>query len=294
MVRGAPFPDGEIPLHRLALIAERTQAVVQRLARSLTDRGTRGRTPQFIEAAAELRLIAIRAGSTVLEIAGPSFQAELDLGEVPAGVGTQALATLIGGVEAAAAQSALPDAFDELSREAFVEWFRAFEDAEEVGVRGTVGGTSFETNMVPRGAGVYLGSAAILKERTVDAARSVEGILYAVNLHTGLFRLQDDAGLSITVSSSLSPDEAAPLLGKRVRASGSARRDATGHLSIDAVALVSSEGIPGLDASKFFARTDLDSLVANVTPLESVGSLALEDVTEDEAEAFRSALERPA
>lgn len=291
---GASFPDGEIPLHRLALIADRTQAVVLRLARSLTDRARAGRTPQFIEDATELRLRGIRRGSTVLEIVGPSAQAELELVEVPPDVGTQALEKLLDGLDAISRNTQLPEEFDELSREALVDWLEPLEDAEEMTFGGRLGKTKRFATVAPKGARAFVMSSS--SPRSVSVAegerRTVEGVLYALNLRTGQYRLEDDAGHSIFVQIDLPSEEVGPLIDKRVRASGIVKQDAQGRPYLTAHELRPSEGIAGLDREAFFASRELSTLISTVEPLDSFESLALDDVSDDEADAFLAALQR--
>jgi hypothetical protein len=63
---------GEIPLTALAGIAAETQTLIRRLARSLDERSGPGRTPVAIENATELLLVAVRPGSTMLDVVGPA------------------------------------------------------------------------------------------------------------------------------------------------------------------------------------------------------------------------------
>lgn len=129
---------------------------------------------------------------------------------------------------------------------------------------------------------------------TEGTLETVEGTLYALNLRTGQYRLEDDAGHSIFVQIELPTDDVRPLIDQRVRASGAIRHDSQGRPHLTAQELRSSEGVAGLDRDAFFASHELESLVATVEPLEALQGLAINDVSDDEADAFLIALRRGA
>jgi len=111
-LRGGTGGDGEIPLADLGRIATETQALVLRLARSLTERSGPGRTPDEIDELTRLVAVGIRSGSSILEIAGPEMEEELPLDVTAPNVGVQALLALADGLEAASAGRPLPVAFE--------------------------------------------------------------------------------------------------------------------------------------------------------------------------------------
>lgn len=73
-------PSGEITLKDLSGIAAALQELVTRLSREAADAAGPGRSKQYVEEFAELRLDAITAGSTVLKVSkGPTDKLDVDV-----------------------------------------------------------------------------------------------------------------------------------------------------------------------------------------------------------------------
>ena len=223
--------DGEILLDDLTKIAKTTQSFVRQIARSMIGQRTGGTSSALREATA-LRLVGLREGSTVLDIAGP----ELDNAEAldfdfPADLGALSLGMLSEGISALGDSDSppeLPAGYDRGLVEDFDEWLRSLAIFETVALEAHVEAHMVEVKIEPPAA------RRRLKDATPQAAlpfvnamqQMLEGTLYAVNLNTGTFSIEDAVGHKIRLKV---PEEvrstAATLVGHRVRAIGDAELD---------------------------------------------------------------------
>ena len=77
---GGSAPSGEITLKDLSAISAALQELVTRLSRDAADAAGPGRSKQYVEEFAELRLGAIRQGSTVLQFSkGPTDKLDVEV-----------------------------------------------------------------------------------------------------------------------------------------------------------------------------------------------------------------------
>lgn len=103
----------------------------------------------------------------------------------------------------------------------------------------------------------------------------VEGILYAVNLRRGTFRLEDDLGTSVDVAAAEMPHDVGHLLGNRVRATGH-RPSPSGPLRVADAELTRA-------APDDVARTEsvpLADLLDQVLPLDPDDDLSIPGLSE--------------
>ncbi len=291
---GGQYQDGEIPLADLASVADKTQRLVRRIARSVSDRTGPGRTPARVEEPTTLLLIGIHPGSTVLEIAGSSAEPQLDLGDLGDDIGTQALNIMVNGIEAVAAGGELPEGFDDLSARSLDEWLdsiagtaAAAELSAEIGTR-----PPRVVRVVPREARALLAGRVAPAPSATPPLHAVEGTLYAVNLRTGRYTIEDDLGNSIgTIASVFTSEEIAPLLGRRVRAEGMPRFDEAGRLqTIELTRLAAAPDINDIDAERFFRNVELDELLQGAEPLRSMDELVIEGLTPEDIDDFLRAI----
>ncbi len=289
---GADYPAGEIPLANLAAIAEHSQQLATRLARAEEGRGGPGRSPNRLAEGVRLMFLGIEPGSTQLLIAGPPRDPQLDLGPLSEEAIERTFGRLVDGLDAAATGAELPEGYDDLSRRALVDWLETLAAAgPELEAEGRVGGRSPRTVRL---------QPATARERLRDvpeppaqpAAIIVEGVLYAVDLRNGRYRIEDDIGTSIVLVTSLfTTEQIAPLLGQRVATTGRPEYDESGKIrEIDATTIAPAEDIPGLDTSRFWRRVELDELLRGAEPLRSMDELAIPDLTEEEIDAFVQSL----
>ncbi len=296
---GGGHLGGEIPLDELAAIASRTQTLVTRLARSLTDRAGAGRTPAQMEDLNRLLLVGLRSGSptTILDIAGPPGELELELGEVPADVGTQSMSLLADAIDAAVDPAVpLPELSDAALR-SLDEWLAALAPYEQFEATTVVQGARRQRTTSPEAAMQELTrkrTGRVSSPSTEQMERAVEGRLYAVNLNTGRFVIEDDLGHSIALTlTGLAADEVADLLvRRRVEARGFPILDAQGRLTgLQAIRIDAASGIEGLDPEAFWQDVELGELVQGLAPLPAVEAFEIADLTADEVDYFWAAVE---
>lgn len=282
------YPDGEIPLDRLSAVARGAQLLVTRLARAGEGRGGVGRSPRKLSEDIRLMFVGIEPGSTQLLIAAPPREPQLDLGPAFEQMVEQALAALADGVDAAANGEALPEAFDDLSRRALGEWLDAIAQASgETEMESRIGGRPPKTVRFRPSQAVASVQGATADRQSLPPVE-VEGVLYAVNLHTGRYVIEDDMGSSINLLTSMfTGEQVAPLLGRRVKAGGNPEYDDGGRLKeIDVLSLTPAPSLEGFDSDRFRRGVELEELLEGVEPIQSVDDLAIDDLTEAEIDAF--------
>jgi hypothetical protein len=291
-LRGADYPDGEIPLADLAAIADRGQQLATRLARAEEGRGGPGRTPTRLAEGVRLMFVGIERGSTQLLIAGPPRDPQFDLGPLTEEAIERTLGRLVDGLDAAATGSDLPEGYDDLSRRALADWLDALAHAApELDAEGRIGARPVkQVHLQPAAASERLREEPPTPE--APSAIRVEGRLYAVDLLNGRYRVEDDMGSRIDLVTTLfTADDVRPLLGQRVVAVGTPEYSEAGRIrEVDATTIALAEDIPGLDASRFRHNIELDELLRDAQPLGSIDDLAIPGLTEDEIDAFLRAL----
>lgn len=293
-LRGGDHGDGEIPLDRLAEIAERTQDLTLRMARGLSGRAKAGRTPDQLAGAVRLMLVGLSEGSTTLDIAWPPLTAELDLGDgVPETVTTQTFQMLVDTIDALSNDGDLPE-LSEPAYDAVESWLDALTAYPEVEVSSAVSdGNGHGVVLQPREARRRMPDkrAATVTDAPVAPTRSVEGELYAVNLRTGRYGVEDDLGRSIPLDV---PDDlrqqVADRLGDRIRATGPAKLTTAGLIEVLHVEELRPPA-SWAEADRTFRRADdLATQLAGIEPIASTDDLAMDDLTDEEADAFWAAL----
>ncbi len=276
---GADFPDGEIPLDHLAAISSATQQLATRLARAAEDRGGAGRSSRRIEEGVRLLFVGIESGSTGLLFAAPPDAPRLDLGGPSDAAVDRALDRIADGVEA---DGELPGPFDGPAADALRDWFEsvgaAAREAEiEVGVR------SSPARRVRFDPSERL--AALEPRPETRRPITVEGVLYAVNLHSRRFIVEDDLGASLAVVVPEAVEHrAALLLDQRVRVEGVGEYLADGKLR-SVVANVVRPAVSAIDSSPFW-ESDTPELLAGSPSPPSLDELAVPGLTESDAERF--------
>ncbi|MGH8930155.1 MAG: hypothetical protein ACRDZO_05840 [Egibacteraceae bacterium] len=289
-LEGGDYGDGEIPLLALAHIASETQQLVRRLARSLTQRSGPGRTPGSIENATNLLLIDLQPGSTMLTFASPPVvQPMLGFFEE---VGAAAFGALMDGIEALENDAELPAAFDDVVSKSLDGWLDAVKSAAPAAeVRAELSSRPPRVlRLEPEAAQAALARRSPNEEPSEQGERTIEGRLYAVNLETGRYALRDDAGNSISLTGEGIPSDAVGrFVGQRVQAEGVAHID-TGHLqSLDVARLDLARPFEGEDRDWFYRGQTLAELLEGTEPLDSLDDLVIEDLTDEEIEAFLEA-----
>jgi len=131
-------------------------------------------------------------------------------------------------------------------------------------------------------------TAQVSPEPVLRRPVEVEGTLYALNLHTGRYVIQDDAGTSVAVhAKGVTPGQVASLLGHRVSVSGTGRFDPSGRVKdIEVESIGPAAEIKGFDPDAFEHEVELDELLRGVSPIGSVDELVIEGLTEDEIDSL--------
>ncbi|MFP3906964.1 MAG: hypothetical protein ACLFRV_14575 [Acidimicrobiales bacterium] len=238
-------------------------------------------------------LVSIEPGSTQLLIAGPAHDPQLELGPGYEELVDRTLAQITSGLDASARGDDLPIEFDELARRAMLEWLQALGDAApEVEVESRVGGRASQlVRFRPSEARSHLISQPAGDELPPPPVE-IEGVLYSVNLHTGHYRIEDDIGSSIDLTSDeLDSETIGALLGKRVRATGVASRDERGRIKdVKATSLAPGVEVAGLDPSQYWDDAATSARILQAEPLSSLSELSIDGVADDEIDEFLKAI----
>lgn len=290
---GGLHADGEVPLDDLAHIGQHLQQLVRRLGRQVSDRTGAGRTPEGLRRLTGLLLVGLRTGTTTLEFAGPPLDAQLEL-DIDEDAGTQALDRLVDALAAMAQpEPRLPDDLSPAAAESIWGLVGSLAPYPEVEVAVSRGERSDRVGFSPSVAVQALGDGRQPDEpgAAVVSVRQVAGTLYALNLHTGRFQIEDDLGATIdlAVPAELRPG-ALRFVAKVVVASGTGDPDTRGRLRLDVTGIEPDDLTEAVDVRAFRASNELDDLLADAVPLRSLDELAIDGLTEDEAAAFLAAL----
>lgn len=295
-LHGDRVRDGEMPLTDLAKVAEQTQRVVMRIARGLIDDRFPGPVPQNVADATTLFLTGLGRGSVVLDIAlAAPPQDTLNAQGMPIQIGEIAMTALIESLQILSDDEpapVLPVGIDDKAVDDIDEWLRTLRRYQHVTIDAELTRSSFQAEIVPRDARKKLQNATSQPTIPYISAdhQAITGRLYALNLRTGTFRIEDDARHSIrlTVPEDMR-SEAAQLVDTRVRAIGNASLDEHHRLlSFNVAAL---EELPDLiDQLAFFERHELIEPPRVITSGE-LGQGVILNLSDDEIDDFMAALE---
>lgn len=288
---GGEQRDGEVSLEDLAKVAQGTQQLVTRLARGLAGKRA-GRPPTDLVAATRLFLVGLRPGSTVLDIAGLHPDPDVLIADgMPGDLGERVLGLLADGVRALSEEAPLPAGLDAPALNDLDTWLRGLRKYSQV---------TLETD-VPTGRRITIFEPATLRRQLTTVTpepplpfvspehQALQGRLYALNLRTGSFSIEDDIGRAIRLNVPGDVrDAAARMVNTRVQAIGSPRVDEGGRLiGFDVAALVSA--VDPFVQGEFFERHELEVPATRaVVGLLEAG--AIPDLSDDEVDAFLNAL----
>jgi hypothetical protein len=285
--------DGEMPLTEVARVAERTQTVVSRLARRLVDHPS-GRLSKSMSDATRLFLVGVRSGSTVLDIAGyESVSSNLIAEGMPGELSDMALSILIDSLETLSEPvPTLPINVDPPVIDSLDTWLGSFRQYERVSVDAELASGPRHAELEPREARKNLHHAELQPILPYISAshQALSGRLYALNLRTGTFSIEDDTGHAIRLSVPEDMrEEAAQLVNTRVRALGTASLNERHRLqSFEVEALEPLPPVPLLDQEEFFQRRELQASEPLTGSLETG---IIPDLSTEEIEAFFSVIE---
>ncbi|MDK3255195.1 hypothetical protein [Blastococcus capsensis] len=270
---GLPTPDGEIALADLVAITSPLQELALRVGRLAADEERPGRSHAAVENVARLRLTGVVEGSTRLLIA----YGQPDVLPIDDGL-EQRTADLFWDVVYALGSDRKPDWTTPLIDESAVRLLDGLSRADEVALaRGAEQPMTFRPASVDRAPWTR-------SRRVADEEATMVGLLEAVDLASGRFRLRDDVGNRVPLQRVVDPHGAAKLVDQKVSATGHPIRSAMGEFrGLDSAAL---EPFVLPQEWTADARTDWHAILSRPGPDPDGG-----DLTDDEFAAFMAALE---
>lgn len=293
---GENVRDGEMPLADLAKVADQTQRVVTHIARGLIDNRSLGPIPRKVADATTLFLIGLGRGSIVLDLAlsGPAQDA-LSAQGMPAELGELALTALAESLELLSEDEPapiLPVGIDDKAVEDIDQWLRTLRGYQHVTIDAELNNSSFRADIVPRDARKKLQNATSQPSMPYVSAdhQAITGRLYALNLRTGTFMIEDDArhAIRLTVPEDMR-SEAAQLINTRVRAIGKVSLDE--HHRLRSFNVAALEELPDLiDQMTFFERHELIEPSRSITS-DDLSQGVIPDLSDDEIDDFMAVLE---
>jgi hypothetical protein len=206
----APAPDGEIVVKDLAALTTALQELTTRIGREVINTPGPGRTKQFMEEFAQLRLRAIEAGSTVLVFSkGPTDKLDVDLSE-------QKLADdRFWEIVKAIGEDQRPVWVTDLIAESAGKFVDALQAAAPKAV---LHGPSRDDVAIDS-ARIHA-ETWVSKRRQTDTVLTATGRLEKVDLHSHEFRVRDDVGQAVDLKHVEDDVTAAQLVGQWVVANG--------------------------------------------------------------------------
>jgi hypothetical protein len=255
-----------------------------------------GRPRHNISDATTLSLIGLRSGSTVLDIALPEAAADTLMAEdMPQELGEMALTVLAESLAELGendVEPILPVGVDDKAAEDIDDWLRVLRTYSMVSIDAQLSRGIIHAELIPQEARARLKRATRQPSLPFVSAdnQALTGKLYALNLRTGTFTIEDDARHSIrlTVPEDLR-GEAAQLVNTRVRAFGRASLDDRHRLATFNVAAL--EQMPDLaDQKAFFERHDLVVPPRGIEQADLAQGV-IADLSDDEIAEFMGALE---
>lgn len=265
-------PDGEIVVKDLAALTTALQELTTRIGREVINTPGRGRTKQFMEEFAQLRLRGIEAGSTVLVFSkGPTDKLDVDLSE------HKTADDRFWDIVRAIGEDQRPGWVTDLIAESAGKFVDALQAAApKAVVRG------------PSRDDVAIESAHIHAEtwtsKRLQTGRvmTAKGRLEKVDLRSHEFRVRDDVGNAVDLRHVEGDTVAGKLVGQWVAATGRATLTAAGRLVAleDArVEEVEDPGAPYTDR----AVVTIETILASAPGPDPAGAI---DLDEEELAAF--------
>jgi hypothetical protein len=272
----AAAPNGEVAVKDLAALATALQELTTRISRDVINTPGPGRTKQFMEEVAQLRLRAVEASSTVLRFSkGPVDKLDVDLPE-------EAVADdRFWEIVQAMAEDRRPDWVSDLIAESVAKLVSAFQAAAP----SVIVGASSRGEVRVSSATTHVETWTTSRVNS-GAAMSAAGRLEKVDLRSHEFRLRDDVDNTVDLKRVESDTVAAQLVGQWVVAQGIGILHASGRLAALENARVFQAKDPAADyvGGRVVTR---EEILASAPGPDPNGGL---DLSEDEMIAFLQAL----
>jgi hypothetical protein len=214
---------------------------------------------------------------------------------MPGELGEMALAVLTESIEILGEDDlapVLPVGVDDSTASEIDKWLHALHSYKRISINAELSQGSIQAEFVPKEARARLRNAISQPSLPYVSSdnQALTGRLYALNLRTGTFRIEDDARHSIQLNVPEDVrNEAAQLVNTRVRAYGRASLDNRHRLLSFSVAAL--EPLPDfMDHAAFFERHEL------IAPSRSLEDRDLSDgivhgLSDEQIDAFMAALD---
>ena len=275
---GADAPQGQINVDDVVAILQKLQELATKIGRVETDAAERGRPGKKVERVAKLRLVGLKAGSTVIEVERVEEEGTLDF-DLDDERGFDArFAEIIEAIGADERPSVISDTIAETAADLVSALQKAAPEVEF-----TAGGVlrrRFKTSETHRDTWRPVA--------VVDSPESVTvvGRLYAVNLKSHRLQVQDDIGNEFALPRVANDAAVGHLLGSYVTVTGSPELDSRGRLSEIRGAVIEAAPALGVEAG-LREPVALDAILA-AAPGPVAGGIP--GLSEEEATAFFEAL----
>ena len=206
----APVPNGEIIVKDLAALTTALQELSTRIGRDVVNTPGPGRTKQFMEEFAQLRLRAVEPGSTVLKFSkGPTDKLEVDLAE------QKAADDRFWEIVDAIKNDQRPGWATDLIAESAAKLVTALRDAAPKVALSDSAHSAVEI----QSARIHVETWTSKRVQT-DTQMEARGRLEKVDLRSHEFRVRDDVGQSVDLKHVADDVDAAQHVGKWVVAVG--------------------------------------------------------------------------
>ncbi len=272
----APVPDGEIIVKDLAALTTALQELTTRIGREVINSPGQGRTKQFMEEFAQLRLRSVEAGSTVLVFSkGPTDKLDVDVPE------QQVADDRFWEIVKAIAEDQRPEWVTDLIAESAGRLVDALQVAAPKAVLRGPSRDDVAIDSAHIHAEIW--SSKRLQTGTVMTAK---GRLEKVDLRSHEFRVRDDVGQAVDLKHVEDDVSVALFVGQWVVARGTGILLSSGRL----VALDNAVIEPVTDPASSLPEpieTDLQSILASAPGPNPDGGV---DVSDEEFDAFLEAL----
>lgn len=229
---------GEIRFSDLHRLCDALQELNTRISRLVISQAGPGRTADPAARVAELRLVAVRSGSTRL---GVGFG---DLNTLPApefSLVEDECYSKFREIMQSIPEQICPSWITPLIAESAIQVVEAFDRAAfGVTIQAVQG---WRTEIVPSITSRQPWQAVANAAKS-DQPIAVTGLLYSVNLETRRFAIRDDVGNTIGLEEVQNVDAANDLIGKRAVASGLAARGSDGGLRAVRRAIIEARATP--------------------------------------------------
>lgn len=261
----APVPDGEIVVKDLAALTTALQELSTRIGRDVVNTPGPGRTKQFMEEFAELRLRGVGAGSTVLRFSkGPTDKLDVDLPQLK--VADDRFWEIVEAIR----DDKRPDWATDLIAESAAKLVSALRDAAP---RATLS-DSVHSAVEIESTRIHVETWTTNRVQT-DTQMEARGRLEKVDLRSHEFRVRDDVGQSVDLKHVADDVDAAQFVGQWVVATGEGILAAGRLVGLDnvSIALV-GDPARGLDSDEVLT---LVQILATASGPSLDGGLALSD-----------------